>query len=69
MPEKASKVICQLKEEVEAIIVENTDYYYKVKFVDEEGVEREGYVAKRNLKLLEEDSEEETTDENTEPQE
>lgn len=69
LPEKASKVICQLKEEVEAIIVENTDYYYKVKFVDEDGVEREGYVAKRNLKLLEEDSEEETTDENTEPQE
>lgn len=69
LPEKANKVICQLKEEVEAIIVENTDYYYKVKFVDEDGVEREGYVAKRNLKLLEEDSEEETTDENTEPQE
>lgn len=68
LPEKASKVICQLKEEVEAVIVENTDYYYKVKFVDEDGVEREGYVAKRNLKLIEEDSEE-ATDENAEPQE
>ena len=40
-----------------------------VSVVDEDGVEREGYVAKRNLKLLEEDSEEETIDENTEPQE
>lgn len=61
LPQKGSEVICQIKEGVEAVIIENTNYYYKVSFIDENGVEQEGYVAKKNLKLIkqnEEDAEE-----------
>ena len=41
-------------------IIENTNYYYKVTFTDEDGVQREGYVAKRNLKIIKEPEAEET---------
>ena len=54
LPEKGAEVICQIKENIEGTIIANTNYYYKVSFTDENGIEREGYVAKRNLKLLEE---------------
>lgn len=54
LPQKGAEVICQLKEDIQAVIIENTNYYYKVSFIDENGVQREGYVAKRNLKLIEE---------------
>lgn len=53
-PEKGAEIIYRLKDGVQAIIMENTNYYYKVKFTDENGVEREGYVAKKNLKVIEE---------------
>lgn len=56
LPEKGAAIICQLKENIEAYITENTNYYYKVSFTDENGVEREGYVAKRNLKIVQEES-------------
>lgn len=68
LPEKGAKVICQLKQNVEAIILENASYYYKVSFIDEDGNVREGYVAKKNLKILnkeedvEEDKEKEVSD-------
>lgn len=55
LPEKGAAVICQLKENIVAYITENTNYYYKVSFTDENGIEREGYVAKRNLKIIKED--------------
>lgn len=58
-PEKGAEVICRIKEGIEAIIIENTNYYYKVSFTDENGVEQEGYVAKRNLKLIQQNTEEE----------
>lgn len=54
-PEKGAEIIYRLKDGVQAIIMENTNYYYKVKFTDENGVEREGYVAKKNLKVIEEE--------------
>lgn len=57
LPQKGSEVICQIKEGVEAVIIENTNYYYKVSFIDENGVEQEGYVAKKNLKLIEQNEE------------
>lgn len=60
LPEKGAKVVCQLKQNIEAIILENTIYYYKVSFIDEDGKVREGYVAKKNLKVL--DEEENITD-------
>lgn len=66
LPEKGAKVICQLKQSIEAIILENSSYYYKVSFIDEDGIKREGYVAKKNLKVL--DEEEHITD-NTKLQE
>lgn len=64
LPQKGAEVICQLKENFEATIIENTNYYYKVIFTDKNGVEREGYVAKRNLKIIEE-SEDKTEKEST----
>ena len=63
LPQKGAEVICQLKENFEATIIENTNYYYKVTFTDEDGVQREGYVAKRNLKIIEEPETEETEEE------
>ena len=54
-PEKGAEIICRLKDGIQAIITENTNYYYKVKFTDENGVEREGYVAKKNLRVIEEE--------------
>lgn len=60
LPQKGAEVVCQIKEGVEAIIIENTNYYYKVSFTDEDGVVQEGYVAKRNLKLIQQEEEAET---------
>lgn len=57
-PEKGAEIICRLKDGIQAIITENTNYYYKVKFTDENGVEREGYVAKKNLRVIEEEERE-----------
>lgn len=56
-PEKGAEIIYRLKDGVQTIIMENTNYYYKVKFTDENGMEREGYVAKKNLKVIEEEME------------
>ena len=63
LPEKGAKIVAQLKENIEATIIENTNYYYKVTFIDENGVQREGYVAKRNLKIIKEPETEETEEE------
>lgn len=52
LPEKGAEIICYLEQNIEAIITENQNYYYKVSFIDENGTEREGYVAKRNLKII-----------------
>lgn len=60
LPEKGAEIICYLEQNIEAIITENQNYYYKVSFIDENGTEREGYVAKRNLKIIDQ---EETIDE------
>lgn len=56
LPQKGAEVIGQIQENIEAIITENTSYYYKVIFIDENGETKEGYVAKRNLKLIEDES-------------
>lgn len=63
LPEKGAKIVAQLKENIEATIIENTNYYYKVTFTDENGAQREGYVAKRNLKIIEEPETEGTEEE------
>lgn len=59
LPQKGAKIVAQLKKNAEATIIENTNYYYKITFTDENGIQREGYVAKRNLKLIEESETEE----------
>lgn len=51
-PEKASKLIADIKEDIEATIVENVPYYYKITFIDENGEEKEGYVSKRSVKFV-----------------
>ena len=63
LPEKGAKIIGQIHENIEAIIIENTNYYYKVTYTNEKGETKEGYVAKRNLKIVEEKTEEDTTEE------
>lgn len=63
LPEKGAKIIGQIHENIEAIIIENTNYYYKVTFTDENGETKEGYVAKRNLKINEDKIEEHATGE------
>lgn len=55
LPEKSSEIICHLEQNIEATIIENQNYYYKVSFIDEDGIEREGYVAKRNLKIVDQE--------------
>lgn len=51
-PEKASKLITDIKEDIEATIIENVPYYYKITFIDENGEEKEGYVSKRSVKFV-----------------
>ena len=65
LPEKGAKIVTRLKKNIEATIIKNTNYYYKVTFIDEDGVRKEGYVAKRNLKIIEEPETEETEEEPT----
>lgn len=52
MPQVGSEVICQMKENTEAIILEDTIHYFRIAFIDDIGIKREGYVAKNGLKLL-----------------
>lgn len=47
LPESAGEVISELKENIEAIIVEDVPYYYKVIYTNEDGNTVEGYVAKK----------------------
>lgn len=54
LPEKGARIIGKIHENIEAIITENTNYYYRVTFTNENGEIIEGYVAKRNLKIIEE---------------
>lgn len=67
-PEKASKFVADIKEDIEATIIENVPYYYKVTFVDENGEVKEGYVSKRSVKIVEPVIEKEEVEE-TEKQE
>lgn len=61
LPRKGAKIVAQLRQNIEATIVENAKYYYKVTYTDENGVQREGYVAKKNLKIMEQlEAEDET---------
>lgn len=62
LPGKGAEIVGKIKENVEAIILEDINYYYKVSFTDENGEVKEGYVAKRNLKLIEEETEEVETE-------
>lgn len=52
-PKAAGKIIDELKKDFQATITEDVPYYYKVKYTDENGNIREGYVAKKNLKIIE----------------
>lgn len=54
IPEKTGEIIGELKDGMEAFIIENIPYYYKVKFVDKNGETKEGYVSKRSVKIIDE---------------
>lgn len=51
-PQKDSDKVGELKEDDNAVILENVPYYYKVLYIDEEGNVRQGYVSKRNVKPI-----------------
>lgn len=53
LPEKTSQLVGELKNDIEAVIIENVPYYYKVSFTDENGYVKEGYVSKRSVRLIE----------------
>lgn len=38
LPQKGAEVACRIKEGIIDTIIENTNYYYKVSFTDENGV-------------------------------
>lgn len=63
LPETASKIIDVMKEGIDGVITEDVPYYYKVTYMDEEGNEKEGYVAKKNLRIIEESDKEKPSDE------
>lgn len=63
LPNSSSEVIDELQEGGEGLIIEDVPYYYKVTYVDENGDAREGYVAKRNLKVINEKDDAESSDE------
>lgn len=52
MPQAGAEVTCKLKENIEAIILEDTIRYYRIAFIDDDGIKKEGYVAKDKLRLL-----------------
>lgn len=52
MPEAGSDVLSRLTENTGAIILENSISYYRIAFIDGDGIKREGYVAKKGLQLL-----------------
>lgn len=54
-PRLNAEIICLLKENIEAIIIEDTIRYYRIAFIDEDGIKREGYVSKKSVKLLNEE--------------
>lgn len=58
LPDTASEIIVDLKENIEAIIIENVPYYFKISFVDENGDTKQGYVSKRSVKFVNHDTEE-----------
>lgn len=58
LPDMASEFIVDLKENIEAIIIENVPYYFKISFADENGDTKQGYVSKRSVKFVNQDTEE-----------
>lgn len=55
LPEEEAETTYHLGQGAEAVITENANEYYKVKFVDENGEEKEGFVEKMDLMILEEE--------------
>lgn len=57
LPNKDAGVVGELKDE-QAIVTGDEPYYYKIKYIGEDGKEHEGYVAKRSVILIEDSDEE-----------
>ncbi len=51
-PNTTSEVISEMRKDNEAVIVEDLNYYYKVKIYNEDGEEKEGFVAKKNVEII-----------------
>lgn len=51
-PQLNAEIICLLKENTEAIILEDTIHYYRIAFIDGNDTKKEGYVSKRSVRLL-----------------
>jgi len=52
LPQKGAEVICQLKADIQAMVIENTSYYYKVCLVVYKDVERTTKLVAANNSLL-----------------
>lgn len=55
-PSTDANVVIELQESDKAIITDDIKYYYKVEFTDENGEKKIGYVAKKNVDIIEEDN-------------
>ena len=51
-PNTGSEVVCIMGESTEAIAEEDLNYYYKVYYVNENGEEYVGYIAKKNVAIM-----------------
>lgn len=54
LPKKAAPIIDRIEKDFKVVVTENTNYYYKINYIDENGERKEGYVNKRNVKFIEE---------------
>lgn len=52
MPKAGAAVLSKLMENTEAIVLENSISYYRIAFIDKDGIKKEGYVAKKNVRLI-----------------
>lgn len=54
-PQLNAEVVCLLKENTEAIILEDNIHYYRIAFIDGDDIKKEGYVSKRSVRLINEE--------------
>ncbi len=54
-PHTDSNTVIELQEGDEALILDDINYYYRIEFTDKNGDKKIGYVAKKNVEIIEND--------------